>query len=344
MRKVLAHVPSIFLLIAVFALALTFANCGSDHHAAPAPAISQNFAYIQALPPTLPAAQRHQQVERQGSIHASRHFGLGMRLHQWNSPAISGSDSIVMMKNDGTGDVLIADQQGTFGSVQLSYDGNSGVGTFLDDNEYDQIFYADLSNLNNVVVTQLTTDAEDHYLPQLSWDGSKIVFLKYDPNAGMDQIAVMNASGGAETLVATPFNVNFPSFTPDGKIVFEQEDDDTINIINADGTGNQALTNPDHAYFDEYPSVSPDGTTITFARYPADESTGEDIWTVKIDGTNPTQLTTDGMSYDPMFVNDRIVFVSYRDTESNDQIYSMLPNGSSPIRLTTDTYYNYFIY
>jgi Tol biopolymer transport system component len=112
--------------------------------------------------------------------------------------------------------------------------------------------------------------------------------------------------------------------------------------MNADGTNVQQLTNPDHVYYDEYPSISSDGKTIVFNRYPADESTGEDIWTANIDGSNAKQLTTDGLSFDPMFIKDKIVFVSPRDNMNTTEVYSMNVDGTNQQRLTNDSVSEYF--
>ena len=252
----------------------------------------------------------------------------------------SGTDSIVLMNNDGTGTTVIEDQNGGYSAVQESPYGNKGVGSAVDDNGYLQIFYADLSNKNNPVITQLTTSSEDHYSPQVSWDGKTVVFMKYVSGEG-GRAFLISTSGGNETEISTSFNVSTPSFTPDGKILFEQEDNDSISTMNTDGSNVVQLTNADHPYFDEYPSISADGKTIVFARYPADESGGEDIWTANSDGSNVKQLTTDGLSVDPMFVNNKIVFISWRDSGPNE-VYSMTTDGTTQTRLTNDDVSQYF--
>src|SRR5262245_60752927 len=56
-----------------------------------------------------------------------------------------------------------------------------------------------------------------------------------------------------------------------------------ICTINGDGTGDTALT--DGTTIDEFPTWSADGTIIIFDR-------NGDIWRMKGDGTNQTQITT----------------------------------------------------
>jgi len=256
-----------------------------------------------------------------------------------------GSDSVIMMKNDGTGEAALVSQGGWFEAVQLSLDGKKGVGTVEDMNGYYQVFYVDLSNLSNLNPVQLTTDLEDHYTPQISPDGSKVIFVK--DVSGMPQAFTVSVNGGAETQIAVPTGVyvNFPTYTPDGnKIVFEEEENDTIDIMNADGSGVTVLTNQGGIYFDEFPSVSADGKTIAFSRYPVDDSSGENIFAVNIDGSNIRQLTTDGLSWDPLFANDKVVFVSYRDQSYGNQIYAMKPDGTTQTRLTTTNTDDYFVW
>lgn len=254
----------------------------------------------------------------------------------------SGTDSVIMMKNDGTAEMVLANQSGWFEAVQLSLDGKKGVGTAEDLTGYYQVFYVDLSagNLSNLNPVQLTTDPEDHWYPQIAPDGSKVIFVK-DTESG-PQAFTVSVSGGTETMipVAPGIEVNFPAYTPNGKkIVFEEEWADTINIMNSDGSGVVTLTNQDGTYEDEMPSVSADGKTITFARH---DQTGINIYAVNVDGTNLRQLTTEGASMDPLFVNDKIVFVSYRDGIGG-RMYAMLPDGSTQTNLTphdaTDDYF-----
>lgn len=313
------------------------------------PTVTSNVAFIRSGASFSAAAVRpHFDLKGRRGIHAFAHkpsLRQGLRPMFDNAP---GTDSVVMIKNDGTNETILASQAGWFEAVQLSLDGKKGVGTAEDMNGYYQVFYVDLSNLtnlNNLNPVQLTTDPEDHYTPQISPDGTKVLFVK-DVEGG-PQAFTVSTTGGAETQIVVPSGVyvNFPSYTPDGKkIVFEEEENDTIDSMNTDGTGITVLTNQDGTNFDEYPSVSADGKTITFSRYPADESGGEDIYTVSINGGTATKLTSDGSNWDPQFVNDKIVFISYRDG-AGGRVYAMSPDGTNAKNLTpNDTTDNYFVW
>ena len=274
-----------------------------------------------------------------------------MGLQPYAYTIANGTDSIVVMKDDGTGQTVVANQAGYFYSVQLSLDGKKGVVSAEDENGYLQIFVANMANLQNGNPLQLTTDATDHYVPQLSPDDNTVVFVKYD-SAGIGRAYTVPAGGGTQTMISTPDTIDVwtPSYTPDGKkIVYEDDNLDCINMMNLDGTGMTTLTNAGGTeYFDEFPSVSPDGTKLVFSRYgKATPTTSEDVYIANIDGSNVTQLTnsgTAGEAWDPMFVNNKIVFVYYSFATSDNDIYNMNFDGSAAKDLTNNSQDEYFQY
>ncbi len=286
-------------------------------------------------------------VRSNGSGAAVAHHSGTTRVHDFGtqprpSSVAGGSENIMMMKNDGTSETMLSfkgQTSGTFGAVQLSMDGKLGVGTALDNNGYLQVFVASMADLTNIQIVQLTSDLQDHHVPQLSPDNKTVVFVKYNSTAGNYQAYTIKVSGGTQTLISTPsVDVIFPTYTPDGKkIVFDDDNNETIDIMNADGTNLKVLTNGQGLYYDELPSVSMDGKTIAFSRWAASETGGENIYTVNIDGTNLKQLTTTGNAWDPLFVNNKIAYVSSGD------IYSMNLDGSSQKNLTNDTSYEDFM-
>jgi Tol biopolymer transport system component len=323
----------------VLAFAIASVDCGSDHHNL----ATNQFAFVSeaATGTALSAVQRHSSMHHVSSRHRDHGPLQSAGLKPWLEGFPVGTDSVTLMNNDGSGKVVIAAEGAWIYSAQEGYDGKKGVATVQDNNGYYQIVYVDLRDQNNPVLTQLTTEAVDHWSPQLSWDGTKVVYMKYGSDTGYDQVVLMSTSGGAETVLATDFNASYPTFTADGKILFGNGDHETICIMSADGTGITQLTTPDAGQSDYMPSVSPDGKTITFDRYNSAQGT-DDIWTANIDGSNAKQITTDGMNWDPMFVNKRIVFLSWRDGGGNDQVYSVNPDGTNQQALTTDVNAHYF--
>ena len=324
-------------------------GCGDSTH--PVVPTSQ-LAFIRSASIGTLTAARHQSREMRslGTL-PSRKAHVGVGLQPYANGIANGTDSIVLMKNDGTGATVAANQGGTFYSVQLSTDGKKGVVAAEDENGNLQIFIADVTNLQNANPVQLTTDATDHYSPQLSPNNKTVVFVKYDSTAGTDRAYTVPAAGGTQSAINTPDTVDVwtPSFTPDGtKIVFEEDNLDTINIMNVDGTGMKTLTNAGGtAYFDQYPSVSPDGTKLVFSRYGKATHTTEDVYIANIDGSNLKQLTNSGTAaeaWDPMFVNNKIVFVYYNSANGDNDIYSMNIDGSGAKDISSNTQDEYFQY
>jgi TolB protein len=247
------------------------------------------------------------------------------------------------MNNDGSGEAVAVNQGGWFYSIQIGLYGNSvaftsDVTTNTTTDEQVLVASGTGNDYSKYTVTQLTSDAEDHYQAQLSADGKKVVFVKYNSTVGQNQAYVVDVAGGSETAIPTPDTVDVysPTFTPDGKsIVFEDCTLDSIDIVNLDGSGLKVLHNADGLLLDDTPSVSPDGKLITFL-------SESDVYVMDIGGQNVKQLTTDGESDDPMFVNNKIVFLSYRDNVGSSEIYSMNIDGTNQKRLTNNTVWDWF--
>ncbi len=253
-----------------------------------------------------------------------------------------GTDSVVIMNNDGTGETVVYNQGGWFYSVHMGADGKHGVATAEDVNGDIQVYYADITDKNNPVLTQLTTEPVDHWSAQLSWDNKSVVYMKYVLEADMDQAAIMSTSGGTEKILSTTFDVDLPSFTPDGKIVFGNDETERIYMMNADGSNVHQIITPGEGEEDYCPSVSPDGKTITFDRWVPQQP--DDIWTANIDGSNAKRLTTSGDNTDPMFVNNKIVYLHWTPATDVLDIYSMDANGQNQKPLTTASSQQYFDY
>jgi Tol biopolymer transport system component/DNA-binding winged helix-turn-helix (wHTH) protein len=89
---------------------------------------------------------------------------------------------------------------------------------------------------------------------------------------------------------------------------------------------------------DGNPQFSPDGRRITFVSSRSSRSGNEQIWIANSDGSSPLQLTSSGSTAtnSPRWSPDgkRIVFASMQN--GNRDLYTILPDGSSLRRLTTE--------
>jgi Tol biopolymer transport system component len=102
--------------------------------------------------------------------------------------------------------------------------------------------------------------------------------------------------------------------------------------VNADGTQLTALT--DDAFWDNWPSWSPDGSQLAFTCRQSTAGQGG-ICAINADGSNRRQLSN-ANDWEPSWSPDgqHIVFASTRD--GNPEIYLMNADGSQERRLTHD--------
>lgn len=137
-------------------------------------------------------------------------------------------------------------------------------------------------------------------------------------------------------LTTHPADDYEPAWSPDGtRIAFISERDGNRDIYVMDVDGVDPVNVTDTPNVEEFvPSWSPDGEWIVYRQRPTDAK--GDIWKVRADGTEPTQLTTN-VEYDsyPVFSPDgtRIAFVSFRSGYS--EIYVMNPDGADIAALTS---------
>ena len=140
--------------------------------------------------------------------------------------------------------------------------------------------------------------------PKWSPDGTKITFWAYRPWGQGGSIWTMNADGSSQTkiYVRGGYDSYKPAFSPDGsKIAFDlnkrygggphelykmnPDGTDVVKILDALDAKNDGM-GKDHGSI----SYSPDGRWIAFE---SERSGNWDIWIVKPDGADLTQLTTD---------------------------------------------------
>jgi hypothetical protein len=173
-------------------------------------------------------------------------------------------------------------------------------------------------------ITKITSSSAIDYAPSVWPDGSAIAYVSKPRDAEDDQIWTIRWSG---TLPTQLREGEVPQVSPDGKrILFVRRDKDSgrkqLWMMDADGSHETQLTqNVDHDVSD--PQWSHGGQWIVFA---SDEGLdmqklhNSDIWIMRQDALQKTQLTTNGSHDDcPCWDrNDRFIyFRSQRGGASN---------------------------
>lgn len=197
-------------------------------------------------------------------------------------------------------------------------------------------------------IERLTSTLDQDFTPDVSPDGSKIVFVRTDNVVtGQKHIYVKDMNpvfvDGTDVVQLTfeGEDNEDPVWMPDGaRIVFASNRDAHFDlyVMNADGSGVERLTN-EPGTFDGYAAVSPDGTKIAFTSH---RDGNLEIYVLGKQGNGPkpnfkqlTRLTDHAASdHHPTWSADgsKIAFVSDRD--GNPEIYSMNADGTGVVRLT----------
>ena len=183
-------------------------------------------------------------------------------------------------------------------------------------------------------------------------DGERVVFRQrctyYIP--GCDFLTILDLRTGARTELSETLRqgihhgpIGDPAWSPDGSLiafVWETKQgqdvlpDSNLYLINADGTNlhQVELTVPRVTA----PQWSPDGTTLALTSdlYVDEQSIGPNVYTVRVDGTNLRQLTTDGNSSLPEWtVSGQIRFRHGSDSEPSMTYQLMDANGGNLVEV-----------
>ena len=199
--------------------------------------------------------------------------------------------------------------------------------------------------------TQLTDGRSEDWYPIWSPNGKQIAFRS--DRDGVDDIYVMNADGSnVRRLTTNAFVGSVCSWSPNGRqiafvsyrdyVLHGDAGDTDLFVMNADGTGVTALTDNNIDDFGDHASWSPDGKFFVFSRSApgTNSQTTSEIWVMNANGTKARQLTglagSEGYNNNPTWSPNgkRIAFNSTRDGMTNEEIYTMKPDGSDLKRLT----------
>ena len=171
------------------------------------------------------------------------------------------------------------------------------------------------------------------YDPAWSPDGSRIV-VTLRQNTGPTYLAWIQMATGAVVPVSPAVQGTQPSYDATGqRIIFVGADDNTIEQINADGSGYKKRYSCTCTFI-HHPTFSPDGKKIAFARPVGTGNTPEIFVKNLSDGTTKRITWSSGWDDTPTWSPDgsKIVFDSNRSGKW--RIYTMSPTGANVVAIT----------
>ena len=199
-------------------------------------------------------------------------------------------------------------------------------------------------NLRDSSVDRLTNRIGVLNAPEVSPDGTSVVFTRGNPNNGQLQVMIMDRNGENAGNIPQIFGWD-PTWSPDGKQILYAagpEGDVQLFIVNRNGKGLHQVSN--------LPGIrgrsdwSPDGQLIATYSGPAWH---REIYIMNMDGSNTHQLTpSGGNSQGPSFSPDGkwVTFTAYFDKYGDDhgcEIYVIRTDGTDLRRLTDNNYCDY---
>ncbi|MEO8293325.1 MAG: hypothetical protein ABI635_09315 [Actinomycetota bacterium] len=197
-------------------------------------------------------------------------------------------------------------------------------------------------------ITPLSERPADDFFPGWSPDGARLAFTTGNPGADGLAIHITNADGSDPVTIDTG-KIEFLSWSPDGgQLAYVHSDSGAANdapsglyVVDADGGASRRVVGGSW----ESVSWSPDGGLLLLAGSPANIEHAcppdcTDLYTVRPDGSDLTQLTDDDTyehyaSWSPD--GTRIAFArsrGYDNVDYGSDIYVMDADGGGVTRLT----------
>jgi Tol biopolymer transport system component/DNA-binding winged helix-turn-helix (wHTH) protein len=186
---------------------------------------------------------------------------------------------------------------------------------------------------------------------RLTFDGAGVSNLAWTPNGreivfgsrlgGKNRLyRIPVEGGGAEWLVATGSEAQYPAFSRDGsRLAWRQNtsDEDIFRLALKSGSENvpPVASLIVSTALEASPRYSPDGKRIAFV---SNRSGSDEIWVCGSDGENPIRLTSfrGPLAGSPSWSPDGKQIVFDCRPEGNADIYVVSAEGGQPRRLTTD--------
>jgi Tol biopolymer transport system component len=176
---------------------------------------------------------------------------------------------------------------------------------------------------------KITNDLNSYMTIGLSADSNTLATVQSEILANL-WLASSNDLAHIAPITTGTNLANFPSWAPDGKIVYELSSGDNTDLYIVDpreGTPKQLTLNSGNNYF---PAVSPDGRYIVFS---SDRSGVLSLWRINIDGSNPKQLTNQTSTKANFSPDSRTI--AYMSSSNSHTISTISIDGGEPRQLIT---------
>jgi TolB protein len=254
---------------------------------------------------------------------------------------VQASNQICIINADGTGFRRLTTDSTQHYYPSLSPDGKSVIyAAFRDANIY-EIYEM---NLTTGDVKQLTNRIGNINAPEISPDGTTIVFKRAKPNSEESQIYLMGRNGADPNNIPKILGWD-PTWSPDGKyILFASDRDGTIQLYTMNLNGKELHKISNLPAIRGRSDWSLDGQFIVTY---SGESWNREVYIMNADGSNAHVLSpAGGNSQGPSFSPDSqwVTFTAYFDHPNDDhgcEIYIIRIDGTDLRRLTSNDYCDY---
>ncbi len=182
-----------------------------------------------------------------------------------------------------------------------------------------QIVYVSYANGD---VRRITSDLNSYKGVSVTADSRVVATVLWEDLADA-WVAPMAALDNAKPITSYG-SLDYPTWSPDGRIVYSSRADGNIWMMGSDGSNPKQLTSNAGENFPA--RVSPDGHYIVFS---SDRSGSSQIWRMDSDGNNPKKLTSlGGFSLDCSPDGKWVVYLSEKG------IWKVPMEGGNPVRLS----------
>jgi dipeptidyl aminopeptidase/acylaminoacyl peptidase len=175
--------------------------------------------------------------------------------------------------------------------------------------------------------------------PQWSPSGDRIAFALRGADGNVDIYTVRADGSNVTRLTTDPGRDDYPSWTSDGRIVWQHDLDSSFAcpcsawIMNADGSGKQQLETSGDAFS---PAASPRGSRLAFARGVGGTSA---LFTQLLNGAAQRQITqpAPGGDFQPRWAPNGNDIAFLRDTNGADNDLYVVHSDGTGLRQLTNT-------